>query len=233
MTENKNPLVSVIISVFNGEKYLAETIESVLNQHYPHIEIIIVNDGSTDGSGEVAQRFVPPVRYHCQSNSGIAAAWNKGIEIACGNFISFLDADDYWSNNKIQSQIDIISEDPTIDIVFGHVKQFHSPDLSDEEKWKIRCPDEHMPGVSAGTMLIKRETFYRVGLFNTKWRKGIFNDWYLRATETGLSTHMLPDVLMMRRLHRANHGTVNRDKSVDYVRALKASLDRRRSQASD
>ena len=68
-----------------------------------------------------------------------------------------------------------------------------------------------------------------VGLFNTKLRRGIFNDWYLRALELGLQTHMMPDLLMRRRLHRTNHGIVNRDKSVDYVRALKASLDRRRT----
>jgi len=233
MTENKNHLVSVIISVYNGEKYLAETIESVVNQNYPNIEIIIVDDGSTDSSGKVAQRFVPSARYHYQPNCGIAAAWNKGIELARGNFFSFLDADDYWSKNKIQRQMDIFREDSTLDIVFGQVKQFHSPELSEEEKQKIWCPDKLMPGVHAGTMLIKRKSYFRVGLFNTKWRRGIFNDWHLRATELGLRMHMLPDLLMWRRLHRANHGIVNRDKSVDYVRMLKASLDRRRLRSAD
>jgi glycosyltransferase involved in cell wall biosynthesis len=230
MTDNKNPLVSVIISVYNGEKYLAETIESVINQNYPNIEIIVIDDGSTDGSGMVVQRFVPPIRYYRQPNSGIAVAWNKGIELARGDFFSSLDADDCWSKNKIKRQMDVFSEDSTLDIVFGHVKQFHSPELSEEEKQKIWCPDDLMPGVSAGTMLIKRESFFRVGLFDTKWRKGIFSDWYLRATDLGLRTHMMPDLLMNRRLHRSNHGTINRDKSVDYVRALKASLDRRRDQ---
>ncbi len=233
MKENENPLVSIIISVYNGETHLAETIESVVNQTYLNFEIIIVDDGSTDGSREVVQRFIPPVRYHYQSNKGIAAAWNQGIELTKGDFIAFNGADDLWVENKIHKQRETFLKDSTLDIVFGHVKQFHSPELSEEEKKKIWCPDELMPGVSAGTMLIKRESFFRVGLFNTKWRRGIFNDWHLRATELGLRTHMMPDLLMRRRLHRANHGIVNKDKSVDYVRMLKASLDRRRLQSFD
>jgi glycosyltransferase involved in cell wall biosynthesis len=233
VAENKNRLVSVIIAVYNGETHLAETIESVINQNYSNVELIIIDDGSTDESGKVALRYVPPLRYHYQSNSGIAAAWNQGIELAEGDFIAFNGADDLWTKNKIQLQLDAFSEDPTLDIVFGHVKQFHSPELSDEERQKIRCPDELMPGVSAGTMLIKRESLFRVGMFDIQWRRGIFNDWYLRATELGIRTYMLPDLLMWRRLHRSNHGIVNRDKSVDYVRMLKASLDRRRTQRSD
>jgi glycosyltransferase involved in cell wall biosynthesis len=233
MKDNTNQLVSVIISVYNGERYLAETIESVTGQSYPRMEIIIIDDGSTDRSGKVAQRFVPSVRYHYQPNGGIAAAWNSGIELATGDFIAFNGADDLWTTNKIRSQMDVFSKNSTLDIVFGHVKQFHSPELSDEERQKIWCPDELMPGVSAGTMLIKRESFFHVGLFNTMWRRGIFNDWYLRAAELGLRTHMMPDLLMWRRLHRENHGIVNRDKSVDYVRMLKASLDRRRTKNSN
>ena len=129
--------------------------------------------------------------------------------------------------------MDAFFMDSTLDIVFGHVKQFYSPELNAEEKQKICCPDELMPGVSAGTMLVKRNSFFRVGLFNTKWRKGVFNDWYLRANELGLKTLMLHDLLMFRRLHRSNHGIINRDKSVDYVRMLKASLDRRRTKISN
>lgn len=233
MTKQNSPLFSVIISVYNGEQHIAETIESVFNQSYTNVETIIIDDGSTDGSGEIIQRFVPPVRYHHQSNSGIAAAWNRGIELANGNFIAFNGADDLWTKNKIKQQMDAFTIDSTLDIVFSHVKQFHSPELSQEEKQKILCPNELMPGVSAGTMLIKRKSFFRVGLFDRQWRRGIFNDWYLRATELGLRTHMLPGLLMWRRLHRTNHGIVNRDKSVDYVRMLKASLDRRRLQACD
>ncbi len=233
MTEQNSPLVSTIITVYNGKNYLSEAIQSVINQDYPHIDIIIIDDGSTDGSWEVAQQFGTPVQYYYQNNTGIAAAKNHGIELSKGDFLAFLDADDLWTKNKVQQQMKVFNEDPTLDIVFSHVKQFHSSELSVEEKQKIWCSDEVMPGISAGTMLIKRESFFKVGLFDSQWRRGIFVNWYMRASEIGLRTHMLPDMHMWRRLHRTNHGIVNNDKSSDYVRMLKASLDRRRMQASN
>ena len=233
MTEQNSPLVSTIITVYNGKNYLSEAIQSVINQDYPHIDITIIDDGSTDGSREVAQQFGTPVQYYYQNNTGIAAAKNHGIELSKGDFLAFLDADDLWTKNKVQQQMKVFNEDPTLDIVFSHVKQFHSSELSVEEKQKIWCSDELMPGISAGTMLIKRESFFKVGLFDSQWRRGIFVNWYMRASEIGLRTHMLQDIHMWRRLHRTNHGIVNHDKSVDYVRMLKASLDRRRSQTSD
>jgi glycosyltransferase involved in cell wall biosynthesis len=222
------PLVSVIIPVYNRERYLSDAIESVLDQTYRNIEVIIIDDGSTDKSKDVVLRFAPPVRYYYQANSGIAAAWNRGITLAKGDFFAFLDADDLWTRNKIQEQIDIISDNDRLDIVFGYVKQFYSPEMSELERQKICCPDDVVPGLSAITMLIRRESFFSVGWFDTRWRKGIFNDWYLRAHESGLVYHMLPHLLAQRRLHRTNHGIVNRDKSIDYVRMFRASLSRRR-----
>ena len=233
MTKQNSPLVSTIISVYNGENYLSEAIQSVINQEYPHIDIIIIDDGSTDGSRGVAEQFGPPVQYYYQDNTGIAAAKNHGIELSKGDFLAFLDADDLWIKNKIKQQMDAFTIDSTLDIVFSHVKQFHSPELSIEEKQKIWCPDELMPGYHIGTMLIKRKSFFKVGMFDTQWRRGIFVNWYMRALEIGLRKHMLPDMHMWRRLHRTNHGIVNHDKSVDYIRMFKASLDRRRSQTSD
>jgi glycosyltransferase involved in cell wall biosynthesis len=227
------PLVSTIIAVYNREAYLADAIKSVMNQTYRNIEIIVIDDGSTDNSKDVALLFAPPVRYHHQPNGGIAAAWNQGVKLAKGDFFAFLDSDDLWTNAKIQQQMDIISENAEFDIVFGHVKQFYSPELSERERQKIWCPDDMIPGVSAVTMLIRRKSFFRVGWFDSQWRRGIFTDWYLRASERGLVSHMLPQLVAQRRLHQTNHGIVNHDKSIDYVRMIRASLSRRRSQAPD
>lgn len=231
-TSEKVPLVTIVIAVYNREAYLADAIRSAINQTYRNKEIVIVDDGSIDGSRDVALRFSPPVRYHYQTNGGIAAAWNQGIRLATGDFFTFLDADDLWTNEKIEQQMDVIRERAEVDIVFGHVKQFHSPDLSAEQRRKIWCPEDKMPGVSAITMLIRRQSFFRVGWFDTQWRKGIFNDWYLRACECGLLSSMLPQLVARRRLHETNHGTVNRDKSVDYVRMFRASLSRRRGHSA-
>lgn len=223
------PLVSVIIPVYNCERYLAETIESVLAQTYQPLEMILMDDGSTDGSAEVANRFAHSVRYCSQSNGGIGAARNRGADLAQGNFLAFLDADDRWVTDKLERQIEAFDDEPELDAVFGHVRQFISPELDKEAASKILCPSELMPGYIAGAMLIRRSAFYRVGPFQVSWKVGEFIDWYLRAIELGLKMTLLPDLVLWRRLHGANQGIRERQAVTDYVSILKASIDRRRA----
>jgi glycosyltransferase involved in cell wall biosynthesis len=224
-----NLLVSVIIPVYNCDRYLAEAIESVLAQTYQPIEIIVVDDGSTDNSAEVAKRFASSVRHYSQSQSGAGAARNYGIELAQGSFFAFLDADDFWVKDKLTRQMQVFESEPDIDIVFGHIQQFHSPELDESIKNKIYCPPELMAGYHPGTMLVKREAFLRVGKFETNLQMGEFISWYARATELGLRAKMLPDLLMSRRLHETNLSIRQRQARTDYVRLIKASLDRRRA----
>jgi len=230
MTE-KNDLVSVIIPVYNCERYLAEAIESALAQTYRPIEVIVLDDGSTDGSGDVAKRFAPPVRYYFQPNAGLGTARNKGISLAQGSAFAFLDADDLWLEDKLTRQMAVFDDNPELDMVFGYAKQFNSPELDEQSQTKIRPGEEILPGYIAGTMLIKRDAFYRVGLFETDWRVGEFIDWYLKAMERGLKSFLLPEVVMKRRIHENNMGIRERKHQRDYVRILKAALDRRRGKA--
>jgi hypothetical protein len=113
-------------------------------------------------------------------------------------------------------------------MVFGQVKQFYSPELDEDERKSVRIPAEVMPGVFKGSMLIKRESFFHVGLFETTWRVGDFIDWYLKAAEKGLKSIVLDEVVTLRRIHTANMGIRERGSQTDVVRILKASLDRRR-----
>jgi glycosyltransferase involved in cell wall biosynthesis len=223
-----SPLVSIIVPVYNGEKYLSEAIDSILSQTYHPTEIIIVDDGSTDGSAEIAQRFSSPVKYCYQTNAGTGAARNRGIELAQGSFFAFLDADDIWLQDKLKIQMAAFYDNPETEIVFGYVKQFYSPELDDGTRSKLRCTDEAMRGFLPCTMLIKREAFYKVGLFETNWRLGQDVSWIMRAREQGLRQVMLPHLVYMRRLHKNNKGITHRQFSRDRVRILKASLDRRR-----
>jgi len=226
--EKPKSLVSVVIPVHNGERYLAEAIESVLGQTHQPIEAIVVDDGSTDGSADVAKGFAPLVRYCFQPNSGVGAAMNRGIDLAQGAFIAFLGADDLWAGDKLALQMAVLEGDPELDMVFGLITHFHSPELDHGRRRQIHCPQEDMPGYSAGTMLINRETFLCVGLFETRWKMGEFIDWYARAMDLGLQSSMLPTVVMRRRLHADNMGIRERDSRTDYVRILKQSLDQRR-----
>lgn len=223
----KDLLINCVIPVYNGEKYLSRAIESILGQTYRPVEIIVVDDGSIDNTSEVAKRYPLPVHYHYQTHSGPAAARNRGIELAQGSLFAFLDADDLWVENKLKLQLAALSAQPDLDMVFGQAQQFHSPELDESEKAKLHGHGEIMPG-GVGTLLIKREAFYRVGLFETTWKVGEFIDWYARATEKGLKSRMLPEVLLKRRLHTTNMGIRERNARADYVRIAKAALDRRR-----
>jgi glycosyltransferase involved in cell wall biosynthesis len=223
------PLVSVIIPVFNTEKYLGEAIQSVLSQSYKPLEIIIVDDGSTDNTAKIVESFGSLVRYHYQKNSGPGAARNQGIKMANGDFFAFLDADDLWMADKMKLQWMAFEEDPRLDMAFGHIQQFHTPELPQAQKDRTRIPVEIMPGHHAGSMLIKKEAFLRTGLFKEELRVGEFIDWYARATELNLKSIMLPDVLMKRRIHGTNLGIYQHDQRTGYVHVLKAALDRRRA----
>ncbi len=221
------PLVSVIVPVYNGERYLSFAIQSVLEQDYHPFEVIVVDDGSIDNSGNIARSF-KEVHYVYQSNQGVAAARNVGIAAAQGEFIAFLDADDLWIGDKLTHQMAIFDGDPKLDMVFGYAEQFYSPELRENDKRNIRLSAEVIPGYVAGGMLIKREAFLRVGPFEATWRVGEFIDWYLKAMEQGLRSFMLPEVVLKRRLHTTNTVIRERESQTDYVRILKASLDRRR-----
>ena len=223
-----NPLVNVIIPVYNGEKYLGAAIESLLSQTYKPDKIIVVDDGSTDKSAEIARSFAPLVQYSYIEHSGVSVAVNHGISLCDGDLIGFLDADDLWLANKLALQVATFQANPEIDAVFCHLKQFKSPELSQESKNKLKINIEAIPAYDRDALLITRSSLNRVGLFKPEIKMGEFIDWYLRASEQGLKSIMLPNILVERRLHKTNMGIRDRQSRVEYVRILKASLDRRR-----
>lgn len=120
-----SPLVSVIIPVYNYERFLAEAIESVLSQTYRELEVIVVDDGSTDRSGEVARSFAGKgVSYCHQVHAGIGPARNKGVELARGDFLAFLDADDRWPEEKLERQLRAFEDDPALEMVLARRYNF-------------------------------------------------------------------------------------------------------------
>jgi len=227
-TAENQSLVSVIIPVYNCERYLAEAIESVIIQNYRPIEIIVIDDGSTDGSADVAKKFGHAVRYYFQNHSNQAVARNQGINLAKGNFTAFLDADDIWIQNKLALQMAAFGKKSDLDMVFGLLKHFRSPELPETLKAEIHCPDELMPGYLASALITKRDVFSRAGLFETNWQVGEFIDWFLRARELGISVIMLPEVVMLRRLYKTGDKSAQGLYFSNYIKILKSSLDRKR-----
>ena len=225
-----NPLISVIIPVYNCEKYVAEAIESILAQTYPALEVIVVDDGSTDGTGEIVKSF-PQVKYLFQDNAGTAAARNRGIRAAKGEYIAFLDADDLWLPEKLAQQISAYNVDPDLELVTGLVKQFFSPEMDANRKSKINLLTGPIPGYATIAILVKRDLFDKVGLFHEGDIVETIS-WFAKVMEYQLKIKVLPDLVVMRRIHGDNHGILHKqDKNKAIARILKLSLDRRRERS--
>ena len=220
--------ISIIIPVWNGEKYVAEAIESALRQDYQEKEIIVVNDGSTDRTAEVIQQFAHQIRVLTQENKGLGASRNAAVRISTGDYLAFLDHDDIWTANKLSLQMDALiasKEDP---LIFSQVKQFICPTMSEEERKKIIVNLEALPGHIAGTLLISKNRFQQIGEFIEEKQLGEFIEWYLRALEQKVPMFMVNEVTYYRRIHQDNMGRRDLSKRGDYLRILKSSLDRRR-----
>ncbi|MBF0522003.1 MAG: glycosyltransferase family 2 protein [Candidatus Omnitrophica bacterium] len=219
-----DPLVSVIVPVYNGEKYLAEAIDSILCQTYLSFEIIVVDDGSTDDTAKVAKQF-PSVRYFNQGHLGQGVARNRAVREAKGNYFAFLDADDLWVKEKLALQMDYLTSHLEIDLVFGHVKQFYSAELK-----KAAPPaNEILPGIIPSSMVIRREAFFKAGWFEETKKLTDFATWYAYSVEVGLKAFVLKDVVTFRRIHKTNVGILERHHRKDYVLLLKEHLDRGRN----
>lgn len=131
--ENPEPLISVIIPFFNSQEFLRETFESVISQEYSNWEIILIDDGSTDNSIEIAKEYVQkyPARIFCyqhegHKNKGAAAGRNLGLKKAKGELVALLDADDVWLPQKLKKQVEIFRQNPQISMVCESTKYWYS-----------------------------------------------------------------------------------------------------------
>jgi len=226
----KPDLISCMIPVFNGERYLGEALDSILRQTYRPLEIIVVDDGSTDGTADVVAGYGEQVRYLWQSRAGPAAARNLGLSVAQGAFVAFLDADDLWHPDKLARQMARFHARPELDLCVTHIQNFWIPELhEEEERFRNHRLSRPMPGYLPQTCLARRGLFETVGHFDDALNHASEFDWFVQATEQGIVMELLTDVLVYRRLHHSNYSRLQAVTSRhEYLEVLKASLDRRR-----
>ncbi len=229
MPENQSiepETVSVIVPVYNGKRFLAEALQSIVQQTRPVHEILVVDDGSTDDSSRIAAT-IPGVCVLRISHQGLGVALNHGIRHATGHLLAFLDADDRWLPNKQERQIAALRERTELDIAFGHVRQFSTRPTENgtEEIWSTP-----QPAISKPSMLIRRASFDRVGWFSEGEKHHDFLDWYARAIEQKLQSLMLQDVVFERRIHDHNMGRADTSKVHQrFFSTLRATIHRRHS----
>lgn len=193
--------VSVIVPVYNGERFLAEALDSVLAQSSAPYEIIVVDDGSTDGTPEVAARYRERVRYLRQDNAGPAAARNAGLMRAGGEVMAFLDADDLWHPDKLARQAARFAARPELGISLAWMRNFWVGELAHEQ---ARLRDPLAGTVAVMSLVARRELFARVGLLDCGARHKDVIGWLIRARQEGAMVETLPEILVYRRIHRSN-----------------------------
>lgn len=225
------PRVSCIVPVYNGDRYLAEALDSVLGQTYAPYEVIVVDDGSTDGTGRVLETYGDRVRVESQANHGVAAARNRGLELARGELISFQDSDDVWHLEKLERQVARFDARPELEMCTAFAQNFWAPEVADErERYQGRHFVQAVPAYSCQVLLAKRSVFDVVGTFRTDLRRASDVEWLLRAKDLGCVIEVLPDLLVFRRLHSSNLTRQRPEVLPDaLLDAVKHTLDRRRA----
>ena len=226
--------ISVLIPCYNASEYIEEALDSAFSQGIDLHEVVVIDDGSTDGSAKRAEAFGDHVEVHRQANAGISAARNAALAIATGDAIAFLDADDMWPGGSLGARLDALLADDSIDYAYGSVEQFVSPELGPSAAGlHLNARLDPRPGRLAGAMLVRTRAFARVGRFSPDLRVGETLDWVARADELGVRNRCIPEVVLRRRLHATNTGLLQQESRTDYLTLAREALMRRRKAGTD
>lgn len=227
--EIKAPSVSVIIPVFNCCRFLPAAIESILCQSFRSFEIIVVDDGSTDKSGDAAREFGDKVSYLQQPHSGVSAARNYGIVEAKGTFIAFLDADDLWTKDKLSVQMNYLLAHENIGYVTAKVRHFLEPGFHAPLGFREQLLSSDSDAPLLGTLVARKQVFDVVGGFDISLGVSEDVDWFSRAIDMEIPRMSIDRVLMQKRVHGGNASLCNRSNNKDLLLALRNSIRRKRT----
>jgi glycosyltransferase involved in cell wall biosynthesis len=217
--------VSCIVPVYNGARYLGDALDSILAQTLPVAEIVVVDDGSTDDTPGVMDRYAGGIRAVRQVNAGPSAARNAGLAVATGELIAFLDADDLWLPDKLERQLAVLDAHPEVMLCFCGIVNFR--DGSDPSGGPSEWPQSPF---SPCTVLVRRPLFAEVGVFDPGLRSGEDTEWFLRVMMRKIAYKVLPDVLVRRRQHDGNLTRTHPPSPERLLRLVKMTLDRRRTE---
>ncbi len=220
--------VAAILPLFNGRRFAHQAIDSILAQESRPREIIVIDDGSTDGGAETLSVY-PEVRVIRQPNRGEAAARNRGICESTEPMIAFLDQDDRWLPRKLALQVEVLEAASSVDIVFGQ----HRIVVDDDASWfRQDLLGKALTAELPGSILVRRRAFERIGLFREDMKRGSDIDWICRARDAGLNSQLVEEVLLLRRMHRANSSINDALFMSELLRVARASVQRKRANFS-
>jgi len=221
-------LVSVVVAVKNGERFLAAAINSVLEQDYEPLEIIVVDGQSVDGTGTIAKSF-KEVRYIRQVDQGVADAWNVGIDASGGEFIAFLSHDDLWTPDKLSVQVNHLVDHPETQYNIAKVKFFLERGCSIPPGLRKGLLEGEYVGRIMETLVSRRSAFDIVGNFDTGLSVSEDADWFARAKDKNVPMAVMPEVLLHKRVHDANLSlSAVQETQQNLLRVLRQSIVRQR-----
>jgi glycosyltransferase involved in cell wall biosynthesis len=201
-TENKL-LVSIITATLNAEKFLQNALTSIQQQSYVDYEILIVDGGSTDSTKDIALSF-SKVKWFAQKGKGLFDAWNEGIKTASGDFVAFLDSDDYWESNALNEHMKVLLNDATLLGSVGRLNFFLEKNQTPPAEFKMSLLNEshlaYMPGCFVG----RKEIFNQLGLFETHWKIASDIVWFAKVKEMKEGIALLNTVVLNKRVHNKN-----------------------------
>jgi glycosyltransferase involved in cell wall biosynthesis len=212
---NTNPLVSVVIPVYNGEKYITECLESVYQQTYPSFEVIIIDDGSTDQSLEIINKMPGDKKIISQQNKDVSHARNTGIKNASGQLIAFLDQDDLWDTKRLEKLIRVFMKNPDVDLFFTDLSKFNDEGKNwhprDRHKAASRLRDENLfenlirkNVLMPSAVMVKKDRFIEAGMFDPQFKTCGDYEMWLRMAAKGMRFKYLPEPLTLYRQHGEN-----------------------------
>jgi glycosyltransferase involved in cell wall biosynthesis len=228
MPHNAQPLISVIVPSWNAADFLPEALESIRAQKYTPLEIIVVDDGSTDHTPNLIQSW-SDVRHLRQVNQGPSAARNAGIEAARGELLAFLDADDLWTPDHLDRLLLPLLANPPAQFAWGASRVLdHRIEADGQFHWEVL--HDSQPQFLIGSGLYRRSAFDTVGRFDPALRFAEDVDWIATARQLGVAHVQVPELVLIYRKHQGGmtHGRTFRELNV--MTALKRSIHRHRAQ---
>lgn len=221
------PMVSIIIPVYNAEKYLFETLSSLTGDDFQPREIIVVDDGSTDKSAEIARGF-NEIKYYFQENKGVSVARNFGIECSKGDFITFLDADDVWIPGRIQQGLNYFIKNPETDFVLGMSQRFFDNGFERPSNMHQEWFDHPQFASNTGVLMARRHCFDRIGGFDPGYKRGEDTEWIQRARDLGLVMDRMPVLFLKQRVHEQNTEIRKNPDVINYLKMMHESVQRKK-----
>jgi glycosyltransferase involved in cell wall biosynthesis len=227
MTEaNGSSLVSVIMPAYNAAEHIAEALESALAQDWRPLEIVVVDDGSTDDTAAIVARY-PDVVYVRQENQGPSAARNAAAEHSSGEFVANFDSDDLLPTTSVSDQAGFLLAHPEVGAVFGRQEWMNAPD------WMARdTVYGDVDGIPLSSVMFRRNVFFDLGGYDTSFVHGEDMDLLVRMRERGIAYHVIPEIVLYRR-YQASSLTGGRAPHEPLLRSLRAKLARQEPPAGE